>query len=233
MRVYLLRVATAAQFSCEQDRQRPLWRTKATGSGSEHARRYFLVAETVGAAGCGNAAGKGNRVGRTEPVENGACACRQWLNPVGRKEDEMSTKSFIAKPAEVERKWYVIDADGKNLGRMASQIAAILRGKNKPTYTPHVDCGDYVIVINAEKVAVTGKKRQEKIYKRHSGYPGGLKETNFEDMMAKHPTEAVRHAVKGMMPNGRLGRQMYKKLKVYAGPEHNHAAQKPEVLDIK
>ena len=154
-------------------------------------------------------------------------------NPVGRKEDAMSTKSFIAKPAEVERKWYVIDADGKNLGRMASQIAAILRGKNKPTYTPHVDCGDYVIVINAEKVAVTGKKRQEKIYKRHSGYPGGLKETNFEDMMAKHPTEAVRHAVKGMMPNGKLGRQMYKKLKVYAGPEHNHAAQKPEVLDIK
>ena len=154
-------------------------------------------------------------------------------NPVGRKEDEMSTKSFIAKPAEVERKWYVVDADGKNLGRMASQIAAILRGKNKPTYTPHVDCGDYVIVINAEKVAVTGKKREEKIYKRHSGYPGGLKETNFEHMMAKHPTEAVRHAVKGMMPNGKLGRQMYKKLKVYAGPEHNHAAQKPEVLDIK
>ncbi len=145
----------------------------------------------------------------------------------------MSTKSFIAKPAEVERKWYVVDADGKNLGRMASQIAAVLRGKNKPTYTPHVDCGDYVIVINAEKVAVTGKKRQEKIYKHHTGYPGGLRELTFEQMMEKHPTEAVRHAVKGMMPNGKLGRQMFKKLKVYAGPEHNHEAQKPEVLDIK
>ena len=145
----------------------------------------------------------------------------------------MSTKSFIAKPAEVERKWYVIDAEGQNLGRMASQIAMILRGKNKPTYTPHVDCGDYVIVINAEKVAVTGKKRKEKIYKRHTGYPGGLRETTFEEMMVKHPTEVVRHAIKGMMPNGKLGRQMYKKLKVYAGPEHEHAAQKPEVLVLK
>ena len=143
-----------------------------------------------------------------------------------------SMKSFIAKPAEVERKWYVIDAEGKNLGRMSSQIAAILRGKNKPTYTPHVDCGDYVIVINAEKVEVTGKKRKEKIYKRHTGYPGGLREMTFEQMLEKHPTEVVRHAVKGMMPNGKLGRQMYKKLKVYAGPEHEHAAQKPEVLDI-
>ena len=140
--------------------------------------------------------------------------------------------SFIAKPHEIERKWYVDDAEGKNLGRMASQIAAILRGKNKPIYTPHVDCGDYVIVINAEKVEVTGKKREEKIYKSHSGYPGGLKERTFEQMMEKHPTEVVRHAVKGMMPGGRLGRQMYKKLKVYAGPEHNHAAQKPEPLDI-
>ena len=151
--------------------------------------------------------------------------------PVGRKEEEMS--SFIAKPAEVERKWYVIDAEGKNLGRMSSQIAAILRGKNKPTYTPHVDCGDYVIVVNAEKVAVTGKKRSEKIYKRHTGYPGGLREMTFEQMIEKHPTEVVRHAVKGMMPNGKLGRQMFKKLKVYAGPEHNHAAQKPEKLEIK
>ena len=150
-------------------------------------------------------------------------------NPVGRKEDAMSTKSFIAKPAEVERKWYVVDADGKNLGRMASQIAAVLRGKNKPTYTPHVDCGDYVIVINAEKVAVTGKKRQEKIYKRHSGYPGGLKETTLGEMRATKPEEIILHAVRGMMPKGRLGRQMFKKLKVYAGPEHPHAAQKPEV----
>ncbi|MGI6203777.1 MAG: 50S ribosomal protein L13 [Anaerovoracaceae bacterium] len=141
-------------------------------------------------------------------------------------------KSFIQKPQEVERKWYLIDAEGQTLGRMATQIATILRGKNKPTYTPHVDCGDYVIVINAEKVAVTGKKRSDKVYKRHSGYPGGLKETTFDEMMEKHPEEAVRHAVKGMMPKGRLGRQMFKKLKVYAGPEHNHAAQKPEKIEL-
>jgi large subunit ribosomal protein L13 len=140
--------------------------------------------------------------------------------------------SFIQKPAEVERKWYVVDAEGKTLGRMASEVAAILRGKNKPTFTPHVDCGDYVIVINAEKVAVTGKKRQEKIYKRHTGYPGGLRELTFEQLLEKHPEEVVRHAVKGMMPTGKLGRAMFKKLKVYAGPEHNHQAQKPEVLDI-
>ena len=140
--------------------------------------------------------------------------------------------SFIQKPAEVERKWYVVDAEGKTLGRMASAVAAILRGKNKPTYTPHVDCGDYVIIINADKVAVTGKKRQEKIYKRHTGYPGGLRELTFEQLMEKHPEEVVRHAVKGIMPNGKLGRKMFKKLKVYAGPEHDHAAQKPEVLDI-
>ena len=139
-------------------------------------------------------------------------------------------KSYIAKPSDIDRKWYVIDAEGKTLGKLAVEAAMLLRGKKKPTYTPHIDTGDYVIVINAEKVAVSGKKESDKVYKRHSGYPGGLKETNFEDMMAKHPTEAVRHAVKGMMPNGKLGRQMYKKLKVYAGPEHNHAAQKPEVL---
>ncbi len=140
--------------------------------------------------------------------------------------------SFIAKPAEVERKWYVVDAEGQNLGRMATQIATVLRGKHKPTYTPHVDCGDYVIVINSEKVAVTGKKRKEKIYKHHTGYPGGLREVTFEKLMEKNPTEVVRHAVKGMMPKGKLGRQMYKKLKVYAGPEHGHQAQKPEVMDI-
>ena len=145
----------------------------------------------------------------------------------------MSEKSFIAKPAEVERKWYVIDAEGQSLGRMCTQIAMILRGKNKPTYTPHVDCGDYVIVINAEKITVTGNKMKEKIYKRHTGYPGGLRETTMEEMLVKHPTEVVRHAVKGMMPNGKLGRQMYKKLKVYAGSEHEHAAQKPEVLVLK
>jgi len=137
-------------------------------------------------------------------------------------------KSFIAKPQEVERKWYVIDAEGKTLGRMCTEIASILRGKKKPIYTPHVDCGDYVIVINAEKVEVTGKKREDKIYKRHTGFPGGLREVAFKDMQAKHPEEIIRHAVKGMMPNGKLGRQMFKKLKVYVGPEHGHAAQKPE-----
>jgi large subunit ribosomal protein L13 len=138
-------------------------------------------------------------------------------------------KSFIAKPLEVERKWYVIDADGKNLGRLASEVASILRGKKKPIYTPHVDCGDYVIVINAEKVEVTGKKRQEKIYKRHTGYPGGLRETTLGEMRASKPEEIILHAVRGMMPKGKLGRQMFKKLKVYAGPEHPHTAQKPEV----
>lgn len=141
-------------------------------------------------------------------------------------------KSFIAKPHEVERKWYIIDAEGKTLGRMASEVASILRGKKKPTYTPHVDCGDYVIVINADKVVVTGKKRKEKIYKRHTGYPGGLREMTFEQLLEKHPTEVVRHAVKGMMPNGKLGRQMFKKLKVYATDTHNHEAQKPEVWEF-
>lgn len=141
-------------------------------------------------------------------------------------------KSFIAKPHEVERKWYVVDAEGKTLGRVASQVATVLRGKNKPTFTPHVDCGDYVIVINAEKVEVTGKKRREKVYKHHTGYPGGLRETTFDKLIEKKPEEIIRHAVKGMMPKGKLGRQMYKKLKVYAGPEHGHAAQKPEKLEF-
>ena len=141
-------------------------------------------------------------------------------------------KSFIAKPAEVERKWYVVDAEGKTLGRLASEVASILRGKKKPTYTPHVDCGDYVIVINAEKVEVTGKKRKEKIYKRHTGQPGGLREITFEKLQAKKPEEIIRHAVKGMLPDGKLGRQMFKKLKVYAGPEHAHAAQKPEKWEV-
>ena len=141
-------------------------------------------------------------------------------------------KSYIAKPADVERKWYVVDAEGKTLGRLASGVAMVLRGKRKPTYTPHVDCGDYVIVINAEKVEVTGKKRKEKIYKRHTGYPGGLREVTFEKLQARKPEEIIRHAVKGMLPDGRLGRQMFKKLKVYAGPQHEHAAQKPEELNF-
>lgn len=137
-------------------------------------------------------------------------------------------KSFIAKPAEVERKWYVIDAEDKTLGKIAAEVASILRGKKKPIYTPHVDTGDYVIVINAEKVRVTGKKEEQKIYKSHSGYPGGLKETTLRELRAKKPEEIIRHAVKGMMPKGKLGRQMFKKLKVYAGPEHPHTAQNPE-----
>ena len=141
-------------------------------------------------------------------------------------------KSYIAKPAEVERKWYVVDAEGKTLGRLASEVAMVLRGKRKPTYTPHVDCGDYVIVINAEKVEVTGKKRKEKIYKRHTGYPGGLREVTFEKLQARTPEEIISHSDKGMLPDGRLGRQMFKKLKVYAGPQHEHAAQKPEELNF-
>jgi large subunit ribosomal protein L13 len=141
-------------------------------------------------------------------------------------------KSYIAKPSEIERKWYVVDAEGKTLGRLASKVAAILRGKNKPTYTPHMDCGDYVIVINAEKVKVTGKKMTDKLYVSYSGFPGGKKEVALKELLEKKPDEIVRHAVKGMMPDGKLGRQMFKKLKVYAGPEHNHEAQKPETLEI-
>ncbi|MBE6036043.1 MAG: 50S ribosomal protein L13 [Clostridiales bacterium] len=141
-------------------------------------------------------------------------------------------KSFIAKPQEVERKWYVLDAEGKTLGKVASEAASILRGKKKPIYTPHVDTGDYVIVINAEKVEVTGKKRTAKIYKHHTGFPGGLRELSFEKMQARKPEFIITHAVKGMLPKGPLGRQMFKKLKVYAGPEHNHGAQKPEVWNF-
>ena len=137
-------------------------------------------------------------------------------------------KSYIAKPADIDHKWYVIDAEDKTLGKIAAEIAMILRGKKKPIYTPHVDCGDYVVVVNAEKVAVTGKKEKQKIYKSHRGYPGGLKETTLAELRAKKPEEIIRHAVKGMMPKGKLGRQMFKKLKVYAGPEHPHAAQNPE-----
>lgn len=137
-------------------------------------------------------------------------------------------KSYIAKPAEIDHRWYVIDAEDKTLGKLAAEVAMILRGKKKPIYTPHVDCGDYVVVVNAEKVAVTGKKENQKIYRSHSGYPGGLKETTLAELRAKKPEEIIRHAVKGMMPKGKLGRQMFKKLKVYAGPEHPHAAQNPE-----
>ena len=141
-------------------------------------------------------------------------------------------KSFMASPSTVERKWYVVEAEGKTLGRLASEVANVLRGKNKPIYTPHIDTGDYVIVVNAEKVKVTGKKLDQKIYYHHSEYVGGMKEATLKEMMQKKPEFVITHAVKGMLPKGPLGRQMLKKLHVYAGPEHNHAAQKPETLDI-
>ena len=141
-------------------------------------------------------------------------------------------KSYMASPSDVERKWYVVDAERKTLGRLASEIANILRGKKKPIYTPHIDTGDYVIVVNAEKVVTTGKKLNQKIYYHHSDYVGGMKETALKDMLIKKPEYVMTHAVKGMLPKGPLGRQMLKKLFVYAGPEHKHAAQKPEALDI-
>lgn len=138
--------------------------------------------------------------------------------------------SFMANPEKVERKWYVVDATGYTLGRLASEIAKVLRGKNKPIFTPHMDCGDYVIVVNAEKVKVTGKKLDQKIYYHHSEYVGGMKETTLREMMAKKPEKVVELAVKGMLPKGPLGRSMLDKLHVYAGPDHEQAAQKPEVL---
>ena len=138
----------------------------------------------------------------------------------------------MANSATVDRKWYVVDAEGMTLGRLASEVAKVLRGKNKPTFTPHVDTGDYVIVVNAEKIAVTGKKMDQKIYYSHSDYVGGLKSATLKEMLAKHPERVIEHAVKGMLPKGPLGRQMYTKLFVYAGPDHKHAAQKPEVLTI-
>ena len=141
-------------------------------------------------------------------------------------------KTFMANAQTVERKWYVVDADGMTLGRLASQVAAILRGKNKPTYTPHCDTGDRVIVINAAKVVLTGKKLDQKVYYHHSGYAGGLKETKYRKLMAEKPEFAVKHAIIGMMPKGPLGRQMARKLRVYAGTEHEHEAQKPEVLEL-
>ena len=142
-------------------------------------------------------------------------------------------KSYMARPLEVERKWYVVDAEGKHLGRLAAEIAKILRGKNKVQYTPHVDVGDFVVVVNAERVVVTGKKAEQRVYRRHSGYPGGMKETSYEQMLARKPTEILRKAVYGMMPKTRLARQQFRKLKIYAGPEHPHAAQDPQKLEVK
>ena len=128
--------------------------------------------------------------------------------------------------------WFVVDADGKTLGRLASAIAQILRGKHKPIYSPHMDVGDYVVVVNADRIAVTGRKMDQKMYYRHTGYPGGLRESNLRDMLGRHPTYALKYAVKGMLPKNRLGRRIIRKLKVYAGPEHPHAAQQPEVLEL-
>ena len=139
-------------------------------------------------------------------------------------------KSFMANPAQIERKWFVVDAEGKTLGRLASEVAKVLRGKNKPIFTPHVDTGDYVVIVNAEKVVVSGKKLDQKIYYHHSHYVGGMKETTLREMLAKKPEKVVELAVKGMLPKGALGMQMIKKLHVYAGPEHEQQAQKPETL---
>ncbi len=139
-------------------------------------------------------------------------------------------KTFMASPATIDRKWYVVDATGMTLGRLASEVAKVLRGKNKPIYTPHMDTGDYVIIVNAEKVKVTGKKLDQKIYYHHSEYVGGMKETTLREKLAKKPEQVVQLAVKGMLPKGPLGRQMYTKLYVYAGPDHKQEAQKPEVL---
>jgi large subunit ribosomal protein L13 len=142
-------------------------------------------------------------------------------------------KSYMARPLEVERRWYVVDADGQTLGRLAAEIARVLRGKSKPQYTPHVDTGDFVVVVNAERIAVTGRKAEQKVYRRHSGYPGGLKTTSYEQLLERQPTEILRKAVKGMMPKTRLARQQLRKLKIYAGPEHPHAAQSPQELEVR
>ncbi|NTW70734.1 MAG: 50S ribosomal protein L13 [Eubacteriaceae bacterium] len=145
----------------------------------------------------------------------------------------MNARSTVmAKSGTVERKWILVDADGQTLGRLASQVASILRGKNKPIYTPHVDAGDFVIIINAEKIVLTGKKLDQKMYRRHTGHPGGLKEVTYRKLIAEKPEFVVEKAIKGMLPHTILGRQMFRKLKVYSGSEHPHAAQKPELLEI-
>lgn len=141
-------------------------------------------------------------------------------------------KTYSTKPRDIERKWYVIDAKDQTLGRLATQIATILKGKHKPVYTPHMDVGDFIIVVNADRIHVTGRKMEQKMYYRHSGYPGGLSEISLRDQLVKHPTRVVERAVWGMLPKNALGRQMFRKLKVYAGPDHPHAAQQPEVLEV-
>lgn len=148
------------------------------------------------------------------------------------QEGGKTMKSYMAKPNEVEKRWFVVDAEGKTLGRLCTEVAKILTGKNKPEYTPHVDTGDFVIIVNAEKVNLTGKKLDQQFYTYHTGHPGGLKQISFRRMLAEKPEKLIQNSVKGMLPKTRLGRQMINKLKVYAGPNHNHEAQKPEVLDI-
>jgi large subunit ribosomal protein L13 len=145
----------------------------------------------------------------------------------------MTAKTWNAKPGEVQRRWYLVDAEGRTLGRLATRIADTLRGKDKPQYTPHVDTGDFVVVVNAEKIQVTGKKLDEKMYYRHSGYPGGLRERTLREQLERRPTEVLRLAVKGMLPRNRLSRAQLTKLKIYAGPEHPHQAQAPEPLDLE
>jgi len=141
-------------------------------------------------------------------------------------------KTYATKPSDIKREWYIVDAEGRNLGRLATRIATVLKGKHKVIYSPSMDTGDYVVVINAEKVAVTGRKMDEKIYYRHTGFPGGLREINLRDQLATHPDRVLKAAVKGMLPHNRLGRAMFKKLKVYAGAEHPHAAHKPKKLEL-
>jgi large subunit ribosomal protein L13 len=165
-------------------------------------------------------AGAANLVARGERADTGAAAPH-------------TMKTFVATPANRERNWLVVDASGRTLGRLATQIADALRGKRKPEYTPHCDVGDFVIVVNAEKIAVTGNKRADKRYYRHSGYPGGLRSRTLEEMLARRPEEVIRKAVKGMLPRNRLGRAQLTKLKVYAGPDHPHAAQKPKEMEVE
>ena len=142
-------------------------------------------------------------------------------------------KTYYAKPSEVQREWLLVDATDMTLGRLASEVAQILRGKNKPTYTPHIDTGDFVVIVNADKIKITGAKATDKVYYRHTGYVGHLKSETFTEAMEKHPTRVIEHAVRGMLPKGTLGTQMYKKLKVYAGPEHPHQAQNPRKIELK
>src|SRR5688572_31790540 len=166
---------------------------------------------------------------RRSPLSSSAAAAHPaWLHSARH-----AMKTYVATPLDRERNWLLVDAEGQTLGRLATQIADALRGKRKPAYTPHVDTGDFVVVVNAEKISVTGQKRNEKMYYRHSGYPGGLKSRTLNDMLERRPEEVIRLAVKGMLPRTRLGRQQLTKLKVYAGPDHPHAAQKPEPMEIE